>query len=328
MIKKLKLFSLLTLIAATVLSSGCSDEKLLLSYSSKNNSINKITSFVSDGNTYKCGLLSSGVCVIPENKISVPSGADFSSQGVLLVNADTNQMVLSKNIYNTLYPASLTKLATALVCLRYGNLDDTVTVSYAASHITEAGAKLCFLQEGDKIDLRTLLTSFLVYSGNDAGIAIAEHISGSEAAFAKLMNRELKSLGAVDTHFVNSHGLPNDDHYTTVYDMYLVMNELIKYDEFNSIAAIDSYTAQFSDASGKPVKKVYENTNKYLIGERKLPSGVSIIGSKTGTTAAAGCCLVLAVNGINNQRYIAVIMKSRDSNVLYKEMSKVLEYTK
>ena len=326
MMKRLKALS--AVLAAAMLLAGCSDDTLLLSYSSKNNNTHKITSFVTDSNIYQSSFLSSGVCVIPENKISLPSGVNLSSQGILLVNADTNEMVMSKKIYDKLYPASLTKLATALVCLKYGNLDDIVTVSYAASHITEPGAKLCFLQEGDKIDLRTLLTAFIVYSGNDAGIAIAEHISGSEPAFAELMNSELAGLGAVDTHFVNSHGLPNDDHYTTAYDMYLVMNELIKYDEFNSIAAIDSFTAQFNDASGKPVKKVFENTNKYLIGERSLPSGVSIIASKTGTTLAAGSCLVMAVNGIDNSRYIAVIMKASDANILYSEMNKLLEHTK
>lgn len=324
---KYKIFSILIAMPLLLLS-GCSDETLLLSYETKDNVIHGITSFVSDENTYHNTLIGSGVCVIPKKDIAMPSEAALSSQGILLVNADTNRMVMSKNIYERLYPASLTKLATTLVCLKYGNLDDIVTVSYAASHITEPGAKLCSLREGDKIDLRTLLTSFMVYSGNDAGIAIAEHISGSEAAFAKLMNSELASLGAIDTHFVNSHGLPDDNHYTTVYDMYLVMNELIKYDEFNKIAALDSYTAQFSDAAGGQVKKVYENTNKYLIGERSLPKGVTITGSKTGTTASAGSCLVMAVTGKDNSRYIAVVMKSQDANVLYNEMNKVLEYTK
>lgn len=324
--KMIKLWSLLLILI--VCASGCSDESLLLQYTVNNTGTDSISSFVASDKTYRCEYRYKDVCIIPEKAVSVPSDMSFRSEGVLLVNKTNNEMILSKNIYERLYPASLTKLATALVCLKYGNMDDIVTVSYNAAHITEPGAKLCFLQEGDRINFKTLLTSFIVYSGNDAGIALAEHISGTEAAFVELMNSELKKLGAVDTHFVNSHGLPDDNHYTTVYDMYIIMNELLNYDVFNEIAAIDSYIAEFTDSTGKEVKKLYENTNQYLIGLRKIPKGINITASKTGTTFAAGSCLIQSVTNKKEQTYIAVIMKAPDSNVLYNEMSTLLEKAK
>ena len=116
---------------------------------------------------------------------------------------------------------------TALVVLKKGELTDSVTVSYNASHIPVAGAKVCGFEEGDVITMDALLHCLLIYSGNDAGIAIAEHMSGSEENFVRIMNSEAKRIGASHTNFVNSHGLHDDNHYTTAYDMYLIFNELI-----------------------------------------------------------------------------------------------------
>lgn len=107
------------------------------------------------------------------------------------------------------------------------------------------GAKLCGFAEGDKITLKKLLYSFLICSGNDAGIAIAEHISGSVEKFAELMNKEAKSLGCSGSNFVNPHGLHDDNHYTTPYDLYLVFHELLNYDVFMDIINQSSYKAEF-----------------------------------------------------------------------------------
>ena len=149
--------------------------------------------------------LSDGICVIEETGQTKKQDSIMDAKASIMINDTDSKMLYSHNIYKKIYPASITKIVTALVVFKYGNLEDKVTVSYNASHITEYGAKLCGFEEGDKIILRDLLSSFLVHSGNDAGIAIAEHISGSEKAFAKLMNREMKNLGAVHSHFVNSH---------------------------------------------------------------------------------------------------------------------------
>lgn len=328
-----KAISILCLFLSVSLISACStSDDNLLSFTDNKSGMSEITSILTAGNSYRAELPGENTCIIPvknETQMSkFPKDFRLNSNGALLVDIDKNEVILSKNIYERLYPASLTKLATALVCLKYGNLEDDVTVSYKASHLNEPGAKLCYLQEGDIVNFKVLLTSFIVYSGNDAGVALAEHISGSEQAFVELMNKELFSIGASDTHFVNSHGLPDDNHYTTVYDMYLLMNELLKYDVFTEIASIASYNAEFIDVNGKKVTKVYENTNRYMLGEKELPNKIEILASKTGTTFAAGSCLTLAVKGKNGHKYIAVLMKAGSSDILYDEMSTILKKTK
>ncbi len=307
--------------------SACGGAEYYFSDFSENSAdMSGVTSVISSNQSYRGELAGSNDCVIPvKDATNLSDDFKLNSSGALLVDITKNKLISSKNIYEKLYPASLTKLATAFVCLKYGNLDDDVTVSYTAAHLNTPGAKLCYLSEGDVVNFKVLLTSFIVYSGNDAGVALAEHISGTEGEFVKLMNKELKKIGAVDTNFVNSHGLPDDNHYTSVYDMYLIMNELLKYDTFNEIAAIDSYKAEFKDASGKPVSKVYENTNRYLIGEKELPANVTILASKTGTTFAAGSCLALTVSGKKGHNYIAILMKAGSSDILYDEMTKLLK---
>lgn len=108
---------------------------------------------------------------------------------------------------------------TALVTLKYGNLDDLVTVTGTAADI-EYGSSVCGIKEGDTLSLRQLLYGMMIASGNDAAMMIAEHVGGSVDNFVQMMNEEAAALGAVNTHFMNPHGLTNEEHYTSVYDIY------------------------------------------------------------------------------------------------------------
>lgn len=269
-------------------------------------------------------LLSSDICVVPKKKQSEKDS--FMTAGASLIFDETNnKMIYSDNIYKKMYPASTTKIVTALVALKYGNLDDVVTIGYNATHITEYGAKLCGFAEGDKITLKKLLYSFLICSGNDAGIAIAEHISGSVEKFAQLMNKEAKSLGCSGSNFVNPHGLHDDNHYTTPYDLYLVFHELLNYDVFMDIINHASYKAEFNGADGSKKTLWFTSTDKYLLGSAKAPEGVTVIGGKTGTTSMAGSNLILYTKNNNGKSYISVVMHANDSFSLYSQMSHLLE---
>lgn len=253
---------------------------------------------------------------------------DITSEASLLVNITINEIIYGDNVYEKLYPASLTKLMTALIVLRYGELTDTVTISYNASHITESGAKLCGFNEGDIVSMDVLLNSLLIYSGNDAGIAIAEHIAGSEENFSKMMNEEAIKIGAVDTNFTNSHGLHNDNHYSTAYDLYLIFNQLVQYDTFLSIIDNPTYTAVYKDKDNKDITKTFASTNLYL-DERSnsLKEGLetlNIIGGKTGTTSKAGNCLILLTKDNNQNSYISLILKGDNRTELYSQMSHML----
>ncbi|TAH68641.1 MAG: D-alanyl-D-alanine carboxypeptidase [Anaerolineaceae bacterium] len=256
------------------------------------------------------------------------SSADdlVSSEAAFLCDVTHSKALYSKNPYDRLYPASLTKLMTALVVLRRGELTDRVTVSYNASHIPVAGAKVCGFEEGDVITLDSLLHSLLIYSGNDAGIAIAEHMSKSEEAFVKLMNSEAKKIGASHTNFVNSHGLHDDNHYSTAYDMYLIFNELIQYDTFLNIIGQSSYTAVYRDKDNNEKSINLNSTNLYLREEREAPEGIEIVGGKTGVTYRAGNCLVLLSKDSENTQYISIILKADDIDLLYSDMSNLLSF--
>ena len=269
-------------------------------------------------------LLSSDICVVQKKKQSKKDSFMTAGASLIFDNTD-NKMLYADNIYQKMYPASTTKIVTALVALKYGNLDDVVTIGYNATHIAEYGAKLCGFAEGDKITLKKLLYSFLICSGNDAGIAIAEHISGSVEKFAELMNKEAKSLGCSGSNFVNPHGLHDDDHYTTPYDLYLVFHELLNYDVFMDIINHSSYKAEFNGADGSKKTLWFASTDKYLLGSAKAPDGVTVIGGKTGTTSMAGSNLILYTKNNNGKSYISVVMHASDSFNLYSQMSHLLE---
>ncbi len=273
---------------------------------------------------YSQDYLSSDVCVLPAEKQD-KAGKNLPAGSVLLVNSTKGKVVYANNIYERLYPASVTKIVTALVALEYGSLDDMVTVSYNASHITEYGAKLCGFNEGDKIKLSKLLYALMVYSGNDAGIAIAEHISGSVDKFAKLMNKEMQELGAAGSHFTNPHGLHDDNHYTTAYDLYLVFNKLVSdYPEFKDIISKDSIKVKFKDASGKKKELNFTSTVKYKLNTETAPEGVTVTGGKTGTTQMAGSNLVLYSTGPDGDNYISAVMNASDVYSLYSQMNYLL----
>ena len=139
------------------------------------------------------------------------------------------------------------------------------------------------------------------------------------------MNEEAKRLGAVDSHFVNPHGLHDDNHYTTPYDLYLVFHELLNYDVFMDIINQSSYKAEFKGADGSKKTLWFSSTDKYLLGSAKAPDGVTVIGGKTGTTSMAGSNLILYTKNDNGKDYISVVMHASDSFSLYSQMSHLLE---
>ncbi|MDF2541979.1 MAG: hypothetical protein K0S47_1697 [Herbinix sp.] len=261
---------------------------------------------------------------IVKNENNVGGDNTLTSKAVLSVDTITNEIVYADHVYDRLYPASLTKLATALVVLKNAELTDSVTISYNASHITEPGAKLCGWKEGDVVTMDVLLHSLLIYSGNDAALAIAEHVGGSEAAFAEMMNDEVRKVGATESNFINPHGLHDENHYTTAYDLYLIFNELIKYDTFRSIIELKEYTATYRTQDGIDQTKSFQTTNQYLTGTVDIPLNIQVLGGKTGTTSKAGNCLILLSKNQEDHDCISVILNAEDSSSLYSQMSHLL----
>ncbi len=261
------------------------------------------------------------LCVVSDD---IYGNADASlSEAFGLFDVSGKETLLSKNANERLYPASLTKTMTAMLALKYGKLEDVLVASKNVA-ITESGAQLIPLHEGDRMTLENALHALLLYSANDAAVMVAEYISGSVEAFADLMNKEALSLGATNTHFVNPHGLTDEEHYTTVYDLYLIFKEAVKYDKLTEIMNKDSYQLTYSDASGNAKTLDIKNTNAYLNGNRQTPEGIRVIGGKTGTTDAAGSCLILLSRNAGDLPYISCVLKAADRESVYDEMTELL----
>jgi D-alanyl-D-alanine carboxypeptidase len=240
-----------------------------------------------------------------------------------LFDATSAETVYAKNVHAKLNPASLTKVMTAYIALKYGHLDDTLTASQNVL-ITESGAQLLGIREGDKMSLEQALYALLMYSANDAGVLIAEYLSGSVEKFAAVMNDEAKTLGATNPNFTNPHGLTNDEHYTTAYDLYLIFNAAMQFEEFRKIINTTEFKSTYKDREGNPKTIEIKTTNAYVNGDVKAPDGVNVIGGKTGTTRAAKSCLILLSNGDNGHTYISVILGSTDHDSLYRNMTTLL----
>lgn len=240
-----------------------------------------------------------------------------------LFDLNRKETLYCKNGNVTLHPASLTKLMTALVALENGTPDQVLTASENVL-VMEPGAQVAGIKPGDKMTLDQALHILLIHSANDVAVMIAENVAGSEDEFCNLMNEEAVRIGATNSHFVNSHGLTADDHYVTAYDMYLIFNKAIQFSLITEILHMSSYTTNYYDSNGNEVPLDIETTNMYFRGNYEVPSNMTVLGGKTGTTNAAGHCLILYVKDSYGNPYISVIMNSGSRDELYNQMSDLL----
>ena len=243
----------------------------------------------------------------------------IAAEGAALLNASTGKLLFSKNGDTKFYPASITKLMTALLVAENCNLDDTVTFSSTATTNLEAGAVSLNLVEGDKLTVRQCLYALLLKSANEVGNALAEHVAGSNAKFADMMNARAAALGCTNTHFTNPHGLNDNDHYTTPNDMALIAKAAFENGTVRTVASTLSYDLPATKKNAARTisighKMLYPNDSRYYAG---------IIGGKTGYTSKAGNTLVTAVER-DGVRLIAVVMKSKSTH--YTDTKALLDY--
>ncbi len=221
------------------------------------------------------------------------------SKSAIMIEPSTNSIIYDLNKDDRLAPASMTKLMTMLLIMESIDngkisLDDMVTIS---SNAASMGGSQVFLEANSKIQVEQLLKGIAIASGNDAAVAMAEHISGSTNEFINMMNNKVKELGLKNTHFVNVHGLDADNHYSTAYDMAMIARELLKHEK------ILEYTSVYEDYLKKP-----DGTTTWLVNTNKLVrfyEGVD--GLKTGYTSTAKYCLT-STAAKNNIRFITVVM--------------------
>lgn len=269
---------------------------------------------------YVAELFAEDLCVTNEEVEFDAFYTNDEFHGALLFNIDSQEILFSEHANERLYPASTTKIMTAYLALKYGNLEDYVTISEKAVAVP-ADSSTAYLQVNDVLTLEDLLYSLMLPSGNDSAVAIAEHISGSSEAFAELMNVEANKLGASNTHFVNPHGYHDENHYTTAYDLYLIFNECIKNEKFLEIIASKSWSTTIGQQDGSSREVTWVQTNQFINGTRETPDGITFLGGKTGNTYDAGSCLVMYGKDSSNTPYISVMMGATSKRNLYDNMT-------
>ena len=315
------------LLALAMIATGCGSAKYDMAYEMNNEVSSYQLLTVTNQETLEP--FAADLCVA--GKDVKPAGVDLSEVGAAaLFDTKNLNTIYAKNVNVQINPASLTKVMTALVAIKYGSGDQMLTASENVV-ITEPGAQLCGLKPGDRMTLDQALHILLIYSANDVAVMIAEGVSasvngssGSVEEFVALMNEEAVELGATNCNFTNPNGLTDENHYVTTYDLYLIFQEALKYDLFNQIIQMASYSTVYTDRNGEEKSLEVNNTNQYLRGTYEMPTNVNVIGGKTGTTNAAGHCLMLLSKSSNGTPYISIIMKDTSGDNLYQDMTDLL----
>ena len=309
---------MLCILAVTLCGCGKSDYAFQYSKNHHTSSFNIISSTTPQ----TAETFASDICVVTQN---IP-GVDFeveSESAAGLFDVKNNKVVYAKDANEMLYPASLTKVMTALVAIKNGNLEETLVATENVK-ISERGATLIGLKSGDTMTLNQALHILLINSSNDVANLIAENIGGDIETFVGMMNEEAVRLGATNTNFTNPHGLSDSNHYTTVYDMYLIFNEAIKYDKFNEIIHTESYETVYYDSRGREKSVDITTTNMFLRGNYTAPNNMTIVGGKTGTTDMSGHCLMILAKDTSGNPYIGVILRASSRDLINTEMVQML----
>lgn len=310
-------------VLACVSLSGCSKE-VSLSFQDNAGYSNFNFTVSESGSAEVAEAFASDICVVDGDYISaeLPSIADTTSAALFDLN---NCAVLyAKNAFSKVYPASLTKIMTALVAMENAGLDTVLTAS-SNVYMSDWDAQRAGLEEGDTMTLDQALHLLLIHSDNDVAVLIAENLGGSTDGFIQMMNAEAVRLGATKTNFINSNGLTDQNHYTSAYDMYLIFNEAMQFQSFQETISMSTYSTVYHDKNSADKEITVNSTNSYNMSYITAPAGITVIGGKTGTTTAAGHNLILYVRDSSGNPYIAIVMKAIDSEACYNTMNELLE---
>ena len=253
-------------------------------------------------------LLINNICCLSSSaKSSLPS---VYCPSCILMEEQSGKILYSKNANTRMYPASTTKIMTAILTLENCKLDEVAVASHNAVFSIPSGYSTATIQEGEELTIEQLLNVLLIPSANDAAVVLAEHIAGSVDAFADMMNSKAVELGCKDTHFVNPNGIHNEDHYSTAYDLALIGRYAMQFDAFRNIVQKTSYALPTTNKYDKE-DRLFNTTND-LIKKNYSSSPTNYYyqyatGAKTGYTDAAKSCIVATATK-DNISLIAVVL--------------------
>ena len=234
---------------------------------------------------------------------------NIASEAAILIDSSEEKVLYSKNEDQKMYPASITKIMTAIITIENGNLNDVVTVPSDAVNSIPAGYAIADLKPGEKLTVNQLLQVLMVHSANDAANVLAFYASGSIESFAELMNKKCQELGLNNTHFVNPSGMHNENHYSTARDIAVLMKYCMENVTFRRLASLKSCTIPVTNVSPE---RTFANTNHLLIESSGNDYYEYAIAGKTGFTTEAGNCLV-SVASKNDLELICVVLGCRNA---------------
>lgn len=266
--------------------------------------------------------------IIGIQSVSFASEVNLNSEAAILVEISTGRIIYEKNSTKKLYPASTTKILTAILVIENCNLDDLVTVRQSALDNIPTGYVTCNLQVGEELSVKDLLYALMIPSANDAAYVLAEHVAGSVDNFSVMMNDKAREIGCKTTHFVNPNGIHDDSHYSTAYDLYLLANYAMKNETFRNLVAATEYTLPATEKYPNE-DRILKTTNELLNKNSRNYYYKNAIGIKTGYTSKAGNCLV-AASSRDGLEFIAVVLNGGTTedglNSRYVDSKKLFEY--
>jgi len=246
-----------------------------------------------------------------------------NAKSSLLIEKNTGKIIYENNMNEQNYPASVTKILTAIITIENCELEDIATVSQSAISQIPDGYVTAPLYVGEKISIKDLLYALMLKSANDVAYVLAEHVGGSVDDFSNLMNEKAKEIGCKNSHFINPNGIHNSNHYTTAYDMYLIANYAMQNKIFAEIVSTYQYKLPASNKySGND--RIMKNTNNF-VNPSSSYYDEKVKGIKTGTTIQAGNCLITEASE-NGLDFITVVLGAETSNSKFSETKKMIKY--
>lgn len=259
--------------------------------------------------------------VYAKSTVSLPKAPDITGESAILIEADTGTILYEKDPHKKMYPASITKIMTALLTLENCQLDEEVVYSKENIDSITIEDSNIGCQAGEKMSVKDCLYALMLASANETATALAEHISGSTEAFAQLMNQRAKEIGVTNTHFANANGLHDDNHYVCAYDMALIMKEAIQYPLFLDVIHSTEYTIPANNKRKEP----YQSYQRHkMIFQTSEYYDADVIGGKTGYTDQAGKCLVTYAKR-DDVSLICVVLKS-EGDIVFNDTRALLDY--
>jgi len=250
-----------------------------------------------------------------------PDGPGVFAEGAIVMEASTGLVLYEKNINETYYPASITKIMTALIALENCNLSEVITFSKNAIFDVELDSSRIGIDVGEQLTLQQCLYGILLESANEVCYAVAEHVGGSIEGFAAMMNERAKELGCKNTNFVNPHGLPDENHYTTPYDMALITREAMKNETFRKIFGTRTYTIPPTNIQTE--SRPLNNHHKFVLNQEYYYE--DCIGGKTGYTSVARYTLV-SVAKRGDLELICVVMRDDSNAHQYNDTAELFDF--